>query len=119
MKYKWLETTIIELPQGWKEIFRTFCEEVDKWYQKQTQEVKDDFRAIVIKEKYGDFIPYFNKQYEKIQKIVDKYVATARRTCAYCGARANYVATGYIEPVCEPCSHRRHIDCVKIESSPE
>lgn len=104
-----------DLPEGWIDAFGDqICNEltgalgdyVDRWI---TVQVKEKFGSIRwyyhfdVKDLSDEEVAKVNEVEKVVSSIIDKYDEVSYKTCAWCGAPATHITTGYILPLCDKC----------------
>ena len=104
------------LDDGWRVAFGDeLIEEVDGVYQTITDEQKENFYPLQIKEKFGTLRWYNSIHTEELDEILIKYECRSEKTCIHCGKPAKFISTGWICPWCEECVKDIHGKVVPIE----
>lgn len=93
------------VPDGWRDIFIDMCKEINIEYNKLTDEQKEMFQIVEVKEKYGALRVYCKSYTKEVGYIIDKYMRLSAEVCVNCGKPAKWYTTGWIEPVCDKCKN--------------
>lgn len=62
------------------------------------------YQPTQIKSKYGSLCWYDNGAPAEVYEIIDKYETLSSMTCEFCGAPAEYLSKGWIDPYCKSCA---------------
>lgn len=111
--FDWTWTLINEIPNGWRKAFGwdLVCEIAATL----SEEEKEKYYPVQIKEKFGELRWYSNLYDDRIDKIVNKYSLMSAKICIKCGKPAKFISKGWICPWCEDCAGQNHNNCVPIE----
>lgn len=96
-----------DVPDGWRDIFIDMCREINIEYNRLTNEQKEMFQIVEVKEKYGTLRVYCHSYTREIDNIIDKYTRLSEKVCINCGKPAKWYTTGWITPVCDGCKNER------------
>jgi len=102
-EYDYEYTLLDEMPNGWRLAFgEQMCQEIMEVLEQTPY--KDEYRIMQIKEKYGSLRWYSAPAPREVQEIVHKYEEISGLLCIRCGAPAEYITKGWINPLCGECT---------------
>lgn len=105
--YDFEYTLLDSMPDGWRIAFgEELCEKINSELNKLNYRVKDSYRILQIKEKFGALCWYTNWTTESIENILSEYEERSKKTCCLCGAPATKISVGWISPYCDECAER-------------
>ena len=107
--YPWMKAEEFDVPMfeyipvGWRKGFgMQLIEELQAAYEELTEEEKEEFFFVQIKEKYGSLRMYPSIFNNTISNIVNKYEKLSEQTCIHCGKPGNeYWHNGWVAPFCQ------------------
>lgn len=111
-EYTWLD----DMPDGWRAAFgEQMCDEILAALNLLSENAKNEYRIIQIKEKFGELRWYSTWTSAELDKVIDKYSYISSRTCIKCGKQAEYISKGWISPWCRDCAGATKQNFVPIE----
>lgn len=100
-EYTWLD----DMPDGWRAAFgEQMCDEILAALNLLSENAKNEYRIIQIKEKFGELRWYSTWTSTELDNVIDKYSYISSRTCIKCGEPAEYISKGWICPWCRNCA---------------
>ena len=89
------------LPPGWYMAFaQNMMEDLQQVLDKQSEEVRESFQILDVKEKWGRMRVYVAPYIEEVEDVIDKYETIAMHTCCICGTPVRVIK---LYPLCEGC----------------
>lgn len=96
-----------EVGIGWYEIIERLLDSLEKETEKDPT-LKEYFRVVQIKEKYGGLRFYTSCESEKISDLIDDAEQESYVTCEECGKRAKLRnIDGWYTTLCKKCYKKR------------
>lgn len=108
------ETIADFVPAGWKSLFKKMLDNINAELDAHGV-LRAHLQILQIKEKFGSLHFYYalddtvpDAVNAKVADIVDRACAESEKVCVICGAKAEYLSTGWILPYCGICAHNHH-----------
>ena len=92
-----------EVPQGWRELCQELAVELDRILDTLSEEEKENYKLLQVKEKFGSLRWYDNGHNEKMHQLIRQYEYKAERICCVCGKMATKVTLGWVILFCDEC----------------
>jgi hypothetical protein len=94
---------------GWYNLIYKACTELAFYLNSPLGEgLRDRFRIIQIKEKFGSLRMYTNPENEVIYEIISKYSEISEKTCEFCGKEGQIKShNGWLKAVCKSCENEQ------------
>ena len=108
--YDFLAEARLELPKGWVKLGNELLHELHEL--KLGKVLKDDFKVLQMKEKFGGFVVYCTPQPLIVENLIKSFEEMAERTCQDCGY---FPATlcerkSWMRTLCSNCANRDGFD---------
>jgi hypothetical protein len=92
-----------EVPQGWVALCEELAEKLDKILEALSEEEKENYELLQVKEKFGSLRWYDNWHNEEMHQLIRQYEYKTERTCCVCGKMATKITLGWVTPFCDEC----------------
>jgi len=94
-------------PQGWSMILERLSKEIERILAEESQEFRDRWRVVQVKEKFGGLRFYYDGGNEQIARLVSRAESESRNTCQDCASTPaghdNWKKSGWLHTVCVDC----------------
>jgi hypothetical protein len=89
---------------GWYKLLLNLCDEIQVELNKPCDKLKENFRVVQVKEKFGGLRFYVQGGNDKIDEAITKAEDESLRTCEMCGKKGDQKGSGYwIRTLCKKC----------------
>lgn len=105
-------TCLDHIPVGWAKAFGLpMIEDIQNEVNTWSQEERENFYFMDIKEKFGELRVYTSHMTNKLFEIIEAYCAISRNVCIICGKLdVPMVNRGWISPYCRDCATKADIE---------
>ena len=95
------------IPSGWRDALGfELCDEIAQELSTWTQEERENFQILEIKEKFGGLTIYCNNYSNELFTILNKYYKKSMNLCIKCGKKAAPTNTYLYVPLCVSCNNQ-------------
>ena len=97
-------TELDNMEPGWRKAFgEQFCEDMQNAINNLSDDARNKFRILDIKEKYAMLRVYVNMSDVGIDGVIRKYAKMSKYICGKCGKSATKITTSWFYPFCDKC----------------
>lgn len=103
-----MEAWGISCGDGWYGLIYELAEKLEPLIQKEEPELRFEYSAVQVKEKFGGLCFYVGYATKEMRKAISETEAKSYVTCEECGEVADQdVSYGWILTLCKPCKEDR------------